>query len=181
MIFNSMVRHEIGAGYYGSRKNQCCKALEIIQKKYPNAKALRDINSSQLAEFKNSLDSLLLKRASHIVGENERVLAAAGALKKHDMKTFGQMMHKSHCSARDLYEISCEEIDFLVEKIMACNGALGARLCGGGFGGAAVAIVKSGSAEQIREKIFAEYKNKFAIESEIYIVKPSDGTEIIRL
>lgn len=181
MIFNSMVRHEVGAGDYGSRRNQCGKALEIIQKKYPSAKALRDINISQLAEFKTSLDTLLFKRASHVVGENERVLTAAGALKKHDMETFGQMMHESHCSARDLYEISCEEIDFLVEKIMACDGALGARLCGGGFGGAAVAIAKGKSAEQIREKVFAEYKKKFAIESEIYIVKPSDGTEIVRL
>ena len=181
MIFNSMVRHEVGAGDYGSRKNQCYKALEIIQKKYPNTKALRDINSLRLAEFKDSLDPLLFKRASHVVGENERVLAAADALKRHDMEKFGQMMHKSHRSAKDLYEISCEEIDFLVEKIIACDGALGARLCGGGFGGAAVAVTRSKSAEQIREKVFTEYKKQFGIESEIYIVKPSDGTEIIRL
>jgi len=181
MAFNSMVRHEVGAGDYGSRKEQCYKALAIIQKKFPNAKALRDISTEQLEGFKNTLDTKLYKRASHVVGENERVLAAAEALKKGDMKKFGQLMHKSHCSARDLYEISCQEIDFLVDKIMGMPGALGARLCGGGFGGATVAMVESGSAEEIKEKIFADYKERFGIESEIYAIKPCEGVEILRV
>lgn len=181
MVFNSMVRHEVGAGGYGSRKKQCRKALEIIQKKELNVKALRDIDTQKLADFKNELDSVLFKRANHIVGENARVLAAADALKKSNMKEFGLLMYKSHCSARDLYEISCREIDFLVEKIVELPGALGARLCGGGFGGAAVALAESKSAQKIREKIFADYKKRFGIDSEIYIVIPSNGTEILTL
>ncbi len=180
MIFNSMVRHEVGAGDYGSRKQQCRKALEIIQKKMPNIKALRDINAAQLADFKNDIEPLLFKRASHVVGENARVLAAAEALKKTDMKEFGSLMHQSHCSARDLYEISCPEIDFLVEKAIE-YGAPGARLCGGGFGGAAVAIADVKTAEKIKDKVFADYKKHFAIESEIYIFQPCGGTEIFKL
>jgi galactokinase len=180
MVFNSMVRHEVGASDYGSRKEQCRKALEIIQKKYPNAKALRDIDTEKLADCKNELGSLLFKRANHVVSENERVLAAAEALKKGDMRKFGQLMYQSHCSARDLYEISCEEIDFLAEKALE-YGALGARLCGGGFGGAAVALVENKSSLKIKEKVFAEYKKRFGIDSEIYIVRPCDGTEILRL
>lgn len=179
MIFNSMTRHEVGAGDYGSRKLQCQKALQIIQKKYPDAKALRDINAQQLADFRKNLDPALFKRASHVVDENQRVLAAADALKKGDFKKFGSLMYESHCSARDLYEISCPEIDFLAEKAVE-HGALGARLCGGGFGGAAVALAESKSAPEIKEKVFADYKNRFGIDSEIYVVKPSNGTQIIR-
>lgn len=180
MVFNSMVRHEVGAGEYGSRKEQCRKALKIIQKKYPDTKALRDIDAGKLADLKNSLRPALFKRASHIVNENARVLAAADALKNGNMKKFGQLMYKSHCSARDLYEISCSEIDFLVEKTVE-YGALGARLCGGGFGGAAVAVTDAKDAEKIRQKVFADYKKHFGIDCEIYIVRPSDGTEILRL
>ena len=180
MVFNSMVRHEVGAGDYGSRKQQCRKTLEIIQKKIPNAKALRDIDSKNLADFEKILDPVLFKRASHIVDENTRVLVAADALKKADFKKFGQLMYESHYSARDLYEISCNEIDFLVEKAVE-YGALGARLCGGGFGGAAVALVENESSQKIKEKVFAEYRKQFGIESEIYIVEPSDGMEILRL
>jgi galactokinase len=180
MVFNSMVRHEVGAGDYGSRKEQCRKALEIIQKKEPNTKALRDIDTEKLRDCKNELGTLLLKRASHVVGENERVLAAADVLKKGDMKKFGSLMYKSHCSARDLYEISCSETDFLVEKAIE-HGALGARLCGGGFGGAAVAVIDSKFPEEIRTKVLADYKKRFGTDSEIYIVRPSDGTEILRL
>ncbi|MGB8225414.1 MAG: galactokinase [Sedimentisphaerales bacterium] len=180
MVFNSMVRHEVGAGDYGSRKQQCRKALEIIQKKYPDAKALRDIDSKKLANFEKILDPVLFKRASHVVDENARVLVAADALKKADFKKFGQLMYKSHCSARDLYEISCDEIDFLVEKAVEYD-ALGARLCGGGFGGAAVTIADAKTAPKIKEKVFADYKKRFGIDSKIYIVRPSDGTEISRL
>jgi len=179
MVFNSMVRHEVGAGDYGSRKEQCQKTLEIIQKKEPNIKALRDIDTLKLAGFKNDLDPILFKRASHVVDENARVLAAADALKKGDMKKFGSLMYKSHCSARDLYEISCREIDFLVEKAIE-HGALGARLCGGGFGGAVVAVTDVEAVEEIRQKVFAEYKKRFRIDSEICTVRPSNGTEILR-
>ncbi|MGA2915290.1 MAG: galactokinase [Sedimentisphaerales bacterium] len=180
IVFNSMVRHEVGAGNYGSRKQQCQKALEIIQKKYPFAKTLRDIDTEKLADFKKDLDQTLFKRASHVVGENARVLAAADALKSNDMKKIGSLMHQSHCSARDLYEISCKEIDFLVEKAVE-YGALGARLCGGGFGGAVVAIADAKTALKIKEKVFADFKKRFGIDSEIYIVSPCDGTGILRL
>jgi galactokinase len=180
MVFNSMVCHEVGAGDYGSRKEQCQKALEIIRKKEPIILALRDIDTQKLAGFKNDIDSTLFKRANHVVGENARVLVAAEALKKGDMKKFGSLMYKSHCSARDLYEISCQEIDFLVEKAIE-HGALGARLCGGGFGGAAVGLAENKSAQKIRENISGEYKKRFGIDCEIFIVRPSDGTQILRL
>ncbi len=180
MVFNSMVRHEVAAGDYGSRKQQCQKALEIIRKKEPNVKALRDIDTQKLADLKNDLRPTLFKRVNHIVGENERVLAAADALKKADFKKFGSLMYESHCSARDLYEISCSEIDFLVEKAIE-YGVLGARLCGGGFGGAAIGLAESISAPEISEKVAGEYKKHFGIDCETYVAIPSDGTKILRL
>lgn len=180
IVFNSMVRHKIAAGDYGSRKRQCKKALKTIKQKYPDIKTLRDVNIKQLASCKKELGILLFKRASHVVGENQRVLASGEALKNKKMKEFGLLMSQSHKSARDLYQISCPEIDFLVERAVK-YGALGARLCGGGFGGSAVAVASIKEAEKIKEKVFADFKKKFGIESEIYIVRPSKGTRILKL
>lgn len=178
MIFNSMVRHEVGGGDYGDRRKQCGKAVEIIKKQNHSVKALRDVDREMLAGFKAELDERLYKRARHIVDENDRVIAAAKALKADDITEFGKLMYQSHCSARDLYEISCVEIDFLVEKIINCPGTFGARLSGGGFGGAAVGLVPPKAAEDVKAKVAAEYKKKFDIDAEIYIAKPSDGIEV---
>ena len=181
MIFNSMVRHEVGSGEYGKRRNHCRQVVDVIAKENPHIKAMRDVDKNLLESFKLKLDKLSYKRASHVVSENRRVLAAAEALKSGDVSQFGSLMYQSHCSARDLYEISCNEIDFLVEKIMACDGTVGARLSGGGFGGAAVAVAKPDFAESITEDVRAAYKERFDIDAEIYLTQPRQGTELIKL
>ena len=181
MIFNSMVRHEVGGGEYGKRRNRCQRAVEIIAKENPRIKALRDVDENLLESVRPKLDELSYKRAAHVVNENARVLAAAETLNAGNVAEFGSLMYKSHCSARDLYEISCDEIDFLVEQVTACNGAYGARLSGGGFGGAAVAVVKPDCAESIGQNVRAAYKKKFNINAQIYTAKPWQGTELIEI
>ena len=178
MVFNSIVRHEVGGGEYGDRRKQCAEAMEVIAKALPQAKTLRDVDRDILDSLKKDLGQTLYRRACHVVDENARVQAAAMALDKHDIAEFGRLMSQSHCSARDLYEISCEEIDFLVDRILNCDGAYGARLSGGGFGGAAVATIKPAAAESIRQKVASDYKSKFGIEAGIYIVNPWQGIEI---
>ena len=181
MVFNSMVKHEVSGGEYGKRRQQCEQACAVLNKKYPQVKALRDVNESMLNSSKDQLDSLLFSRASHIIGENTRVLAAAEALGQNDVAEFGRLMCESHYSARDLYEISCEQTDFLVEQICQCDGAYGARISGGGFGGAVVALVRPDAVEKISQKVHEAYKDRFDLDCDIYPARPWQGTEIIKI
>jgi galactokinase len=181
MIFNSMVRHEVGGGEYGIRRQMCEKAVEIIARKHPDVRALRDVDERMLAEFAGQMDEVTFRRARHVVTENARVLAGAKALESGDVATFGRMVSQSGVSARDDYEISCEEIDFLVSTAMECKGVYGARLMGGGFGGSAVAIVEPAMCEQIRTKVGREYHAKFGIRCDVHVAEPADGTAIIDL
>lgn len=179
MIFNSMVRHEVGAGEYGDRRKACERAVNTIAMEFGNVIALRDANRTMLDTARVELDQVTYKRAQHVIGENQRVLDASKALRKEDVEAFGKLMTASHESARDLYEISCPEIDFLVQQVIACDGALGARLSGGGFGGAAVALVRPGSEQQIAQKVGKAYKQNFGIDSDIYTTKASKATEML--
>jgi len=178
-VFDSMVKHEIGGAEYGERRRQCEQACSVLKKKYPQVRALRDVNESMLNSVKNELGTLLFSRAGHIIGENSRVLAAAEALGRQDIAEFGKLMYSSHCSARDLYQISCEQTDFLVEQIRRLRGAYGARISGGGFGGSVVALVNPDVAEKISNDVHLAYKHKFGLDCGVYSVKPSQGSEII--
>jgi len=179
MIFNSMVKHEIGGGEYGKRRRQCEEACAVIAKKYPQVRALRDADQAMLDSVKNQLDNVQFLRAGHVIGENARVLAAAEALKQNDIEKLGRLMNESHCSARDLYQISCEQTDFLAEQIWQSDGAYGARLCGGGFGGSVVALVQPDAAAKISKNVRKAYKDRFDLDCDVYLAKPWQGTEII--
>ena len=181
MIFNSMVRHEVGGGEYGTRRRQCEQACAAIAQEYPQAKALRDVDLDTLKAMKGRLDPVLASRAEHVVGENARVLAAREALKKQDVMAFGALMSESHNSSRKLFESTCAEVDFLVEKIVGCDGAYGARMSGGGFGGSVVALVHPEAVKAIGQKIAEAYKEKFGIDCEIHAARPWQGVEIIDL
>jgi len=181
MIFNSMVKHEIGGGEYGKRRWQCEEACAVIAKKYRKVKALRDADEVMLNSVKNQLDNVQFLRASHVIGENARVLAAAEALKQNDIEKLGRLMNESHYSARDLYQISCEQTDFLAEQLWKSDGAYGARLCGGGFGGSVVALVRPDAAAKITKNVRKAYKDRFNLNSDVYLAKPWQGTEIIDL
>ena len=181
MIFNSMVRHEVGAGEYGDRRRQCEQACAVLSKEYPDVRALRDVDESMLNSSKSRLGPLLFSRAAHIIGENVRVLAAAAALGRNDMAEFGRLMCESHRSARDLYRISCEQTDFLVEQLCRCDGAYGARISGAGFGGVVVALVRPDASEKISQTVSKAYKDRFALDCGIYLARPWQGTEIIEL
>jgi galactokinase len=181
MIFNSMVKHEIGGGEYGKRRRQCEQACAVIAKKYLQVRALRDADQAMLDSVKDRLDGVQYLRASHVIGENARVLAAAEALKHKTIEKLGRLMNESHYSARDLYQISCEQTDFLAEQIWQSDSAYGARLCGGGFGGSVVALVRPDAAAEINKKVKKAYKDRFDIDCDVYLAKPWQGTEIIEV
>lgn len=179
MVFNSMVRHSIGDGQYAQRRAQCQMALDTCRNKYPAAQALRDITPDMLAQVSADMDETALRRAKHIVNENARVIAATEALKRDDIAEFGRLISQSHESASKLYEISCEQTDFLASQICDCDGAYGARIAGGGFGGAVIAVVDPAKAEQIADKVKKAYKAEFDIDSDIFVTVPYQGSEII--
>ena len=181
MVFDSMVKHEVGGGEYGKQRQKCEQACDVLKKKYPQVKALRDVDETMLNSANDQLSPVLFSCASHIINENARVLAAAEALNRNDITKFGKLMCKSHCSARDLYRISCEQTDFLVEQVCRCEGTCGARISGGGFGGAVVALVRADAAEKIAQEVHNAYKNRFNLDSEICMVKPWQGAEIMEL
>ena len=181
MIFDSMVKHEVGGGEYGKRRRQCEQACAVLGKKYPQVKALRDADEPMLNSIKAQLAPVLFSRAGHIIGENTRVLAASRALSKNDIAEFGRLMNESHNSARDLYQISCEQTDFLAEQICRCDGSYGARISGGGFGGSVVALVKPNTADKIGRKVHKAYKDRFDLDCCFYLARPWQGTEIIEL
>jgi galactokinase len=193
MIFNSMVEHQIGGGpvnsknqvdtvsEYGKCRQHCRQACAVISKKYPQIKALRDADESMLNSVQDKLEPLVFSRAKHVIDENSRVLAASQALSEKDAAEFGRLMSQSHQSASHLYHISCEQTDFLVEQICQCYGSYGARICGGGFGGSVVALVRPEATVVISQKVHAAYEDRFGLDSDIYIVKPSQGTEIIEI
>ena len=134
-----------------------------------------------LESVKQQLDDVTFARASHIIGENARVLAAGQALRENDVAEFGRLMSQSHCSARDLYQISCQQTDFLAEQIWGCEGAYGARIMGGGFGGSVVALAEPDAAERIKQKVHKAYKDRFKLDCDIYVARPWRGCEIIEL
>lgn len=179
MIFNSMVKHEIAGGEYGKRRRQCEQAYAVVAQKYPRVRALRDANECMLDSVKDQLAPVLFRRASHVIGENARVLAAGEALRQNDLEQLGQLMNQSHYSARDLYEISCQQTDFLVEQIWQCQGVYGARLCGGGFGGSVMALVRPDATAKIGQTVRKAYKDRFDLDCDVYLAKPWQGTEII--
>jgi len=181
MIFDSMVKHEVGGGEYGKRREMCEKAVEIIARKHPDVRALRDVDAKMLAEFAGDMDEVTYKRALHVVTENERVLAGAKALEQKDIARFGEMVSKSGESARDNYEISCEEMDFLVATARACSGVYGARLMGGGFGGSAVAVVEPAKCQEIGQKVKEYYHREFGLECSVHVAGPAAGVAIVDL
>jgi galactokinase len=144
IIANTGVKHSLVEGEYNARREDCEEAAQRL-----GVKALRDVSSELLEAHRNKLGDRIYRRALHIVGENERVLAGAEALRAHDFNQFGELMFKSHESSRLNFENSCPELDELVSIARRTPGVHGARLSGGGFGGATINLVEKGREEEI--------------------------------
>lgn len=162
VIINSGISHKLSAkGGYNERRAQCEEACELL-----NINLLRDITLENLE--RSELPELLMKRARHVVTENQRVFQAVDAIKNKDLKMLGQLFVDSHRSMRDDYEVSIPEIDLLVELMISETDCYGARLTGGGFGGSVVAIAHKERGLQIAEKVAGEYERRTGIKASIF-------------
>jgi len=175
VISNTMVKHELASGEYNHRRADCEEAVRRLATVLPGIRALRDVSPEQLEKHKGLLTDVIYKRALHIVSENARTLDAAAALRAGDIDRFGKRMAESHRSLRDLYEVSCMELDLMVDLAYQQKGVHGARMTGGGFGGATINLVDARFAGEFKEKIAKAYQHETGLLPQIYICKPAEG------
>lgn len=175
VITNSKVKHSLVDSAYNDRRNECAAALKALQSEL-DIQALGDLTPEEFEAHKSLIkDEIQLQRAKHAVYENQRTIDAVTALKAGDIESFGKLMNQSHISLRDDYDVSCEEIDILVDLAWKIPGVLGSRITGGGFGGCTVSIVKDESIDIFIETIGKTYLEKVGHEAEFYTVDIGDG------
>jgi galactokinase len=178
LIVNTNVKHELGSGEYAKRRAECEAAAIIL-----GVNSLRDATAGQLGNAKNKMSEIVFRRARHVIGEIERTVRASKDIRASNWTNAGELMYASHASLRDDYEVSCPELDAVVEiaeEIGVTGGVYGCRMTGGGFGGCAVALVKAGDVDAITKKIAAHYKTKTGIEATIFSSRPAAGATIIK-
>ena len=175
VICNTMVKHELARGAYNERRAECAAGVQRLARVLPGVSALRDVIESDLELNGNKLPEVIYRRCRHVISENARVLEAASALELSDLGRFGQLMNESHRSLRDDYEVSCAELDLMVELAHQAQGAYGARMTGGGFGGCTINLVKSESVEEFKRTVAEGYEKATGLAPEIYVCSAVDG------
>jgi len=178
MIINTNVRHRLAEGEYAKRRQQCEVAARAL--KVP---ALRDTTLAALEAARGEMDPVAFKRARHVISENERTLRAAEAIRASDWPTVGRLMYASHASLRDDYEVSCAELDVVVDIAQAIGengGVIGCRMTGGGFGGCAVSLVKADAAASITRAIDGAYEKRSGRQAIIFSSRPAAGARMLK-
>ena len=176
VLINTKVHHSLASSQYNLRRKECEEGLEIL-KKGLNIQSFRDIEDpADLIPFKRTMEQNVYKRCLFVVEEIYRTKKASVLLKNNDLTGFGQLMFETHEGLKNLYEVSCKELDFLVDKAKENKGVIGARLMGGGFGGCTINIVKDNEIDNFLSTSLAAYQKQFNIEAEHYEVKVVDGT-----
>jgi galactokinase len=172
---NTMVKHALASSAYRERVAECAAAVAGVRERFPDVKSLRDVSPEQLAAVAPQLSGVVARRARHVVTEDVRVGRFVDASAAGDLRQMGQLMLESHTSLRDDYQVSCAELDFLVETAVATEGVYGSRMTGGGFGGCTVTLLRADAAKAFEERIVAAYQGKFDITPHVYECRPSDG------
>lgn len=180
VITNSKVKHSLVNSAYNDRRNECEMALKELQAAV-EIQTLGELTEEGFEAHKDTIkDEIRRKRAKHAVYENQRTIRAAEALKAGNTPLFGKLMNESHRSLREDYEVSCEEIDLLVDLAQTMPGVLGSRITGGGFGGCTVSIVKNETVDRFVDEIGRAYLEKVGHEAEFYVVEIGDGAKRLR-
>ncbi len=179
VVCDTKVKHNLASSEYNQRRAHCEAGVHSLQEHLPVIHALRDVTPEELEHYGGSLPEVTFRRCRHVVTENERVLAAAKALRFADLSGFGQLMVESHRSLRDDYEVSCPELDLMVEIALNLRGVFGARMTGGGFGGCTVNLVSADAVAEFQGTVKREYQAATGLEPDIYVCTAADGaTEV---
>ncbi len=181
VICNTMVRHELASGEYNARRAECEEGVRILRIVLPEIRALRDVTLTQLEKHVRILPAKVFARCRHVITENARVKSTVEAFRRGESKALGPLMQDSHRSLRDDYEVSCRELDLMVEIATTQPGLIGARMTGGGFGGCTINLVESAAVSDFKRNVGAEYSSKTGLTPEIYVSPASEGAQQMAL
>ena len=175
VVCNTNVKHQLAASAYNQRRAECEQGVELLRQRLPDIRALRDVSVADFEKYEHELPDPVRRRCRHIVTENERALRAAQALEHGDREHLGKLMRQSHESLRIDYEVSCRELDLMVEIASRQEGVFGARMTGGGFGGCTINLVRKEKLKSFTETVAADYRAATQIAPAIYVVRADDG------
>ncbi len=176
VLCDTKVHHTLASSEYNVRRRQCEEGVDILKISNPEIQSLRDVEPDFLRNNKKNLNDVTYKRCEYVVEENKRLLDACACLQKNDLKTFGEKMFQSHEGLRDKYEVSCGELDFLVNAASNFNGVLGSRMMGGGFGGCTINLIEDSAIDDFKSSVSMQYQKKFGKKPEFYTTKIVSGT-----
>jgi galactokinase len=181
VVCNTMVKHALADGEYNQRRADCEEGVRFLQSRIPGVRALRDVDVLQLTHFGTDMPDRVYRRCRHVLTENARTLEAAEALRSCDLGSFGRLMVESHQSLRDDYEVSCPELDKMVEFALNHKSTYGARMTGGGFGGCTVNFVRADAVGAFKADVSSQYEKATGLAPAIYVCRAADGAGPVQL
>lgn len=176
LLFDTRVKHSLADSAYNERREECEKGVQLIQKYLPEIKSLRDASQEMLESYVKNVDKTVYNRCTYVVSEIKRLLNGCEDLEKGDLISFGKRMFETHAGLKDLYEVSCDELDLLVNLVKDNPDVIGARMMGGGFGGCTINLVKAEAVDDLMKKVSDAYLSKTGTGMLVYEVEIEDGT-----
>ncbi|MEY2412869.1 MAG: galactokinase [Acidobacteriaceae bacterium] len=175
VICNTLVKHSLASGEYNTRRAECERGVRLLSRFLPDVRSLRDVNASDLERYAGELPEIIYHRCRHVVLENARVEEAASALRSGDLELFGHLMGESHRSLRDDYEVSCDELNLMVDLASKVKGVIGCRMTGGGFGGCTINLVRDSAVPGFRSELADSYQTITGLAPQIFVSTAADG------
>ncbi len=178
VLVNSGVKHSLADSAYNQRRNQCEQGVAYFKTIDPQIESLRDVTISMIEQSQTNIDSLIWQRCKYVVEENLRVLSTIRALENNDIKEVGSLLYESHYGLSKEYEVSCEELDYLIDLVKDLPYAAGARMMGGGFGGCTINLVENDHLDKFKDEIKSKYIDKYGIDPDVIEVENSEGVRV---
>jgi galactokinase len=179
LLLNTNVKHSLGSSEYNTRRAQCEQGVAWVKEHHPEVSSLRDVTMEMLRQNVEPKDPLIYRRCKYVVEEIQRLLTACGDLKRGDLKSLGEKMFQTHDGLSGEYEVSCRELDFLVDAVRGNSDVVGARMMGGGFGGCTINIVREEAIDSLIETIGERYRQNMGKELSAYVAQIENGTSLL--
>jgi galactokinase len=179
LLLNTNVKHSLSSSEYNTRRKQCEQGVAWIKEHHPNVKSLRDVSMGMLQQYVQPKDELIYKRCKYVVEENIRLLEGCEDLKKGNLEALGKKMFRTHEGLSREYEVSCKELDYLVEQVKNNPAVVGARMMGGGFGGCTINLVKEDAIDDLVSQVSKDYQKAMNLELSAYVAVIEDGSSIV--
>lgn len=179
VLFDTQVKHSLASSAYNERREQCEYGVSLIQKHHPEVKSLRDATQAQLDRFVKPVDCMVYDRCRYVVSEIQRLHDGCADLKAGDFASFGKRMFETHHGLQHLYEVSCDELDLLVDLVHDDDAVCGARMMGGGFGGCTINLIQTSHVQRVTEAVSENYRKKTGKTAAVYFINLSAGTDVI--